>query len=104
MPSPIDKDNDLHELIKDLVAVAKAYAHTTHLEKEISDLVVPLACEKAYLSGFQKGAEERIESLNAMVSTQRIEIGRLKRRIEILDGHNKRLEETIASLQSKANA
>src|SRR5574342_719638 len=68
------KDHELRELINDVTAVARNYAHTQQLRQQTSQLIVPvfekLKCEHAFLSGFKEGAESRIKELQAECEEQ----------------------------------
>jgi hypothetical protein len=65
------KDHELRELINDVTAVAKIYAHTQQLRTQISQLITPaiqnLNSTNSYLRGFKCGAEEKIKQLEAEI-------------------------------------
>lgn len=108
------KDDKLRELINDVTAVARIYAHTQQLREQISQLIAPainkLNSENAYLRDFKLGAEERSKQLEkelaaaqAAANNSSVENIVLKKRLFQAEGGHKVITPLITPIPSSDN-
>ncbi len=99
------KDHELRELINDVTAVARIYAHTQQLREQIGHLIVPvfseLQCESEFRHGQVVGGEVIIAMHEAQIQRQLTEIENLNRQLDFEVKQRIELRKELAAAQAR---